>query len=102
MKHFDRLASGEITPALICFTDITSFGEIARGKDLKVTHDLLSQVADIADEGISSLAKALSQPTERHLASLIRYRDPSMEGQEHRHYGAAGRGSLRSSGPAPV
>ena len=60
------------------------------------------KVADIADEGISALAKALGQPTERHLASLIRYRDPSMEGQEHRHYGAAGRGSLRNSGPTPA
>jgi len=49
------------------------------------------KVADIADEGMEALAKGLSQPTERHLASLIRYRDPSLQGQEHRHYGGASR-----------
>jgi hypothetical protein len=47
------------------------------------------KVADIADEAMVALAKALGQPTERHLASLIRYRDPSLGGQEHRHYGGA-------------
>ena len=31
--------------------------------------------------------QTVGQPTERHLASLIRYRDPSLDGQEHRHYG---------------
>jgi hypothetical protein len=47
------------------------------------------KVADIAEEGVMALAKALGQPTERHLASLIRYRDPSIGGQEHRHFGGA-------------
>ncbi len=46
------------------------------------------KVADILDEGTSELAKALGKPTERHLASLIRYRDPSLESQERRHFGA--------------
>ena len=45
------------------------------------------KVADILDEGTAELAKALGRPTERHLASLIRYRDPSLESQERRHYG---------------
>ncbi len=45
------------------------------------------KVADILDEGTSALAKALGKPTDRHLASLIRYRDPSVESQERRHFG---------------
>jgi hypothetical protein len=57
------------------------------------------KVAEIAEEGIRELADALGQPTERHLASLIRYRDPSMEGQEHRHYGGQGQGPRT---PVPV
>ena len=46
------------------------------------------KVADILDEGTSELARALGQPTERHLASLIRFRDPSVQSQERRHFGA--------------
>lgn len=45
------------------------------------------KVADILEEGTMALAQALGQPTERHLASLIRYRDPSVESQERRHHG---------------
>lgn len=45
------------------------------------------KVADIMEEGTTALAKALGQPTERLLASLIRYRDPSLESQERRHHG---------------
>ncbi len=45
------------------------------------------KLADILADGTASLAKALGQPTERHLASLIRYRDPSLESQERRHFG---------------
>lgn len=45
------------------------------------------KLADILDEGTAELAKALGKPTERHLASLIRYRDPSVESQERRHFG---------------
>jgi len=59
------------------------------------------KVADIADEGMAALAKALGQPTERHLASLIRYRDPSLEGQEHRHYGGGSGTTPRTPQPRP-
>lgn len=48
------------------------------------------KIADILDEGTSELAKALGKPTERHLASLIRFRDPSVVSQERRHYGGGG------------
>ena len=48
------------------------------------------KVADILEEGTSALAKALGKPTERHLASLIRFRDPSAESQERRHFGGTG------------
>lgn len=50
------------------------------------------KIADILEEGTQPLARALGQPTERHLASLIRYRDPSLHNQERRHHG--GRGAL--------
>jgi hypothetical protein len=48
------------------------------------------KIADILDEGTQELAKALGKPTERHLASLIRFRDPSAESQERRHFGGSG------------
>ncbi|HIF20546.1 MAG TPA: hypothetical protein EYQ27_01260 [Gemmatimonadetes bacterium] len=48
------------------------------------------KVGDILEEGTSGLAKALGKTTERHLASLIRYRDPSVENQERRHFGGSG------------
>jgi hypothetical protein len=55
------------------------------------THPMAPRkVADIVDEGTSDLAKALGKPTERHLASLIRFRDPSVGSQERRHFGGAG------------
>ncbi|MGD8320718.1 MAG: hypothetical protein PVJ02_09695 [Gemmatimonadota bacterium] len=50
------------------------------------------KIADIVEEGVKDLARGLGQPTERHLASLIRYRDPSVESQERRHHG--GRSSV--------
>ena len=55
------------------------------------------KLADILDEGTKELARSLGKPTERHLASLIRFRDPSAESQERRHYG--GSGSLPSRHP---
>lgn len=51
------------------------------------------KVADILEEGTRDLAQALGRPTERHLASLIRYRDPSEESQERRHFGGRSGGS---------
>lgn len=48
------------------------------------------KLADILDQATKDLARALGKPTERHLASLIRYRDPSAESQERRHYGGTG------------
>lgn len=58
------------------------------------------KVADILDEGTADLAKALGKPTERHLASLIRYRDPSVENQERRHFGDGGRTLPSASRPS--
>lgn len=58
------------------------------------------KVADILSEGTTELARALSQPTERHLASLIRFRDPSTESQERRHFGGHGQHDWRTVGVA--
>ena len=48
------------------------------------------KVANILDEGTTALAKALGKPVERHLTSFIRFRDPSVESQERRHFGGSG------------
>ncbi|MGY8797829.1 MAG: hypothetical protein ACKVG4_03490 [Longimicrobiales bacterium] len=58
------------------------------------------KVATILDEGTAELAKSLGKPTERHLASLIRYRDPSRESQKRRHFGGRGHVSLPSTSPS--
>jgi hypothetical protein len=47
-------------------------------------------VAEILDDGTTALAKSLGRPTERHPTSLIRFRDPSVESQERRHFGEGG------------
>ncbi len=36
---------------------------------------------------LPELAKSLGKPTERHPTRLIRFRDPSVESQERRHFG---------------
>jgi hypothetical protein len=59
------------------------------------------KVADILSEGTRELAKSLGRPTERHLASLIRYRDPSEASQERRHSGERWGGSALGSRPEP-
>jgi hypothetical protein len=60
------------------------------------------KVADILDEGTQELAKALGRPTERHLASLIRFRDPSLPSQERRHHGAGTSSSFNGFRPESV
>lgn len=59
------------------------------------------KVADILGEGTRELARALGRPTERHLASLIRYRDPSAASQERRHYGGRSGGGAMGARPEP-
>ena len=61
------------------------------------------KLGDILDEGTKELARSLGKPTERHLASLIRFRDPSAESQERRHFGGRAGFTPRESpmtGPA--
>lgn len=60
------------------------------------------KVADILDEGTADLAKALGKPTERHLASLIRFRDPSLSSQERRHFGGGNQSSFQGFHPEPT
>lgn len=58
------------------------------------------KIADILEGGTRELARALGRPTERHLASLIRYRDPSAQSQERRHSGGRA-GSPLAGRPEP-
>ena len=46
MKHFDRLADGETTEALIGCADLTRFAEIARGEPLAVLRALVQRLAE--------------------------------------------------------
>lgn len=48
------------------------------------------KVADILSQGVSHIALVLKLSDERIPARLIRYRDPSLESQERRHFGAPG------------
>lgn len=60
------------------------------------------KIADILVQGTKALAQALNQPTERHLASLIRFRDPSVQSQERRHSGERGGPVRHTVGEEPV
>lgn len=48
------------------------------------------KVASILDDGAAALAKSLGQPAEPHPTRLIRFRNPSVESQERRHFGGRG------------
>lgn len=48
------------------------------------------KVADILSSGVSHLAVVLGLPDEHIPARLIRYRNPTVERQEQRHYGVGG------------
>jgi hypothetical protein len=60
------------------------------------------KVADIVEEGTIEVARALGQPTERHLASLIRYRDPGADNQKRRLFGGRGSGGFNRAPEADV
>ena len=45
------------------------------------------KIASILEDGIKALARVLDQPQDRHLARLIRYRNPAAEEQATRHFG---------------
>ena len=70
---------------------MTGLGHLARLSGMRDGKPMPSRkLADILEEGTGALAKTLGKPTERHLASLIRYRDPAVESQERRHFGVRG------------
>lgn len=55
------------------------------------------KIGDILEQGTTALARSLGKTTDRHLASLIRYRDPAVESQERRHFGGRGTVTWRAS-----
>ena len=76
--------------------ELTTLSAIREGGSLTPPR----RIGEILRAGVTGLAEALGQPTERHLAGLIRHRDPSLEGQEERHFGVStdsGRPSRRDS-----
>ena len=52
MKHFDRLADGETTEALIGCADLTRFAEIARSGTLAGVYELVRALAETSAEVI--------------------------------------------------
>lgn len=59
------------------------------------------KVADILSQGTSHLALVLNLSDERIPARLIRYRDPSVQSQELRQFGAPGNGARRPVASVP-
>lgn len=90
----DRQAVGALPGFMNGLEELARLSAIRDGKARVSPRKL----ADILEAGTRGLARALNQPTERHLASLIRYRDPSLESQERRHHG--GRGGVGWQPPA--
>ena len=58
------------------------------------------KLADILSQGVSHLALVLKLSDERIPARLIRYRDPSADSQERRHFGSIATGAGRRN-PVP-
>lgn len=66
-----------------------AFEALARLASIRdgLEHDPPRKVAEIMSSGVSHLALVLSLSDERIPGRLIRYRDPSLAGQEKRHFG---------------
>lgn len=73
--------------------ELTSLSAIREGGSLTPPR----RISEILKAGVTGLAEALGRPTERHLAGLIRHRDPSLEGQEERHFGVSAESGRRPS-----
>ena len=79
-----------------------AFEQLSRLSSIRDGLDVFAprKVADILSSGVSHLALVLGLSDERIPGRLIRYRDPSLEGQEQRHFGVGredGRSSRRSA-----
>ena len=68
--------------ALNDLTSLKSLGEDRGRSDARRTE--IRMISEILDSSITGLARVLGQPDQRIPAALIRYRDPSAEGQERR------------------
>jgi hypothetical protein len=91
------LRTVEALPGLIqALEHLARFNAIREGRDPMPPR----KIATILEDGIKAVARVLDLPQERHLARLIRYRDPSIEGQSARHFGVginvAGRAARRA------
>ena len=89
-----RLLSDDQSPVKAMPGLMNGLEELARLSSIRDGTEPMAprRVAEILEQGTRALAKALGKPTERHLASLIRHRDPSVNMQERRHFGVGGMG----------
>ena len=74
-----------------------AFEHLARLASIRDGLDVFAppKVADILSSGLSHLALVLGLSDERIPGRLVRYRDPSLESQEQRHFGVGGSGRPR-------
>lgn len=84
-----RLLNDDQTPVIVMPGLMDGLEHLSRLSSIRDGGEPMSprKVADILEEGTKTLAQTLGKPAERHLVSLIRYRDPSLEKQERRHLG---------------
>ncbi len=97
--HNDAPALSGLRGLQEAFQDLTRLNAVREGGAVIPSRKL----AGILEEGVERLAFLLGQRTERYPANLIRFRDPSLEMQEQRHYGVrAGRERHGPGGPLPT
>ncbi|NNL30797.1 MAG: hypothetical protein HKO77_07225 [Gemmatimonadetes bacterium] len=69
--------------ALNDLTSLKGLGEDSSKPDASRTE--IRMASEILESSTAGLARVLNQPDQRIPGALIRYRDPSLEGQERRH-----------------
>lgn len=93
-----RSVSG-LADALNDLTSLKGLGEESRRSDSRKME--IRMVAEILESSTTGLARVLGQPDQRIPAALIRYRDPSLEGQERRQSEARPHVGVESFSTAP-
>lgn len=78
-----------------------AFEHLSRLSSIRDGHDVFAprKVAEIVSAAVSHLSVVLGLSDERIPGRLIRYRDPTLEGQEQRHFGVGRAGGPGAAGP---
>ena len=65
-------------------SDITSLKSLGEGSNAEPRRTEIRMISEILESSMGRLARVLGQPDQHIPAALIRYRDPSLEGQNRR------------------